>query len=443
MPIPEPRGDEDEKAYVSRCMGDDSMLSEHPDQEQRAAVCFKTFRKDNSDEKIVRRFDATPLPKATLTPEGYLKAPATRLARVGVQEYYEGGRLQRELRLPEHVFDPAYLDTLDGKPVVHRHPGNATGRVNAESARHLSRGVVTRPRADGDFVVGDVIVHDKDTVKAVREQGDQEISLAYDVRLVPIPGGVYKKDGSPFDGTKADYLQIPFMYNHAALEPKGRANDGTSDRPVRLRLDASLNQVVDAVDGPPKERLVKIQINGREHDVPDAAVSDIQAVIASASTAVNTVATEKKRADAAEGQVSEEKKRADAAAIRAEAAEKLVKAHQEREAATQREALIDEASTVLRKDRSDVERMKDDEIRRAMLARLAPELKLDASTSDDEVRAMLKLARVRPNPGITMTQLVAQSGERKEVRADASDNPLALAYKARDERNQKAFEGKD
>ena len=48
MPIPEPRSVEAEKAFISRCMGNSTMVKDFPEQDQRSAVCFDSFR-DNAD----------------------------------------------------------------------------------------------------------------------------------------------------------------------------------------------------------------------------------------------------------------------------------------------------------------------------------------------------------------------------------------------------------
>ena len=44
MPIPTPNANEDQSTFISRCMGDDTMNSEYPDQKQRAAVCHTSWR---------------------------------------------------------------------------------------------------------------------------------------------------------------------------------------------------------------------------------------------------------------------------------------------------------------------------------------------------------------------------------------------------------------
>lgn len=44
MPIPTPEKDEKEDDYISRCMGDEVMLKDYPDQKQRAAVCYSKHK---------------------------------------------------------------------------------------------------------------------------------------------------------------------------------------------------------------------------------------------------------------------------------------------------------------------------------------------------------------------------------------------------------------
>ena len=44
MPLPTPNQGESEQEFVSRCMGNDTVNEEFPDQEQRAAVCYRQWR---------------------------------------------------------------------------------------------------------------------------------------------------------------------------------------------------------------------------------------------------------------------------------------------------------------------------------------------------------------------------------------------------------------
>ena len=50
MPLPLPRGDESEQEFVSRFMGDEQAISDFPDESQRAAVAYKTYRDEEEME---------------------------------------------------------------------------------------------------------------------------------------------------------------------------------------------------------------------------------------------------------------------------------------------------------------------------------------------------------------------------------------------------------
>lgn len=43
MPIPQPKDTENKKEFVLRCMGDDTMVKEFPNQDQRLSVCSSTY----------------------------------------------------------------------------------------------------------------------------------------------------------------------------------------------------------------------------------------------------------------------------------------------------------------------------------------------------------------------------------------------------------------
>jgi len=51
MPIPKPNPGETEAKFISRCMGNDTMVREYPDQKQRAGVCYTQFRKAKESVK--------------------------------------------------------------------------------------------------------------------------------------------------------------------------------------------------------------------------------------------------------------------------------------------------------------------------------------------------------------------------------------------------------
>jgi hypothetical protein len=52
MPIPKPQKDEKQTDFISRCMSDEIMKKEYPEQAERTAVCFQQWKtKDKRDEK--------------------------------------------------------------------------------------------------------------------------------------------------------------------------------------------------------------------------------------------------------------------------------------------------------------------------------------------------------------------------------------------------------
>jgi hypothetical protein len=49
MPLPTPRGDESEQDFISRFMGNDEAISDFPDESQRAAVAYRTYRDEDAE----------------------------------------------------------------------------------------------------------------------------------------------------------------------------------------------------------------------------------------------------------------------------------------------------------------------------------------------------------------------------------------------------------
>ena len=51
MPLPIPSADESEQDFVSRFMGDEQAISDFPDEQQRAAVAYSTYRDEEMEEQ--------------------------------------------------------------------------------------------------------------------------------------------------------------------------------------------------------------------------------------------------------------------------------------------------------------------------------------------------------------------------------------------------------
>jgi hypothetical protein len=66
MPLPTPRGDESEQDFVGRFMGNDQAISDFPDETQRAAVAYRTYRDEDEMEELE-------LPGVSILEEGEAK----------------------------------------------------------------------------------------------------------------------------------------------------------------------------------------------------------------------------------------------------------------------------------------------------------------------------------------------------------------------------------
>lgn len=51
MPIPKPKDDEEKKDFISRCMGNPTMVEDYPDNKQRLAVCYASWEEEKGEEE--------------------------------------------------------------------------------------------------------------------------------------------------------------------------------------------------------------------------------------------------------------------------------------------------------------------------------------------------------------------------------------------------------
>ena len=51
MPMPKPAQDEGKQDFIDRCMGDDTMVSEYPENDQRLAVCYSLWDDKDKDQE--------------------------------------------------------------------------------------------------------------------------------------------------------------------------------------------------------------------------------------------------------------------------------------------------------------------------------------------------------------------------------------------------------
>jgi hypothetical protein len=148
----------------------------------RTALRQITFR--DTDFLTVERLG----PMQSLTPEGFLIVRGVPLARTGPQLYSDqeipikgdaSGRIIIE-RLPEDVFRPQTLASLQGKAVTLDHPDDD---VTPENYKALLVGTVINPRQGervfDNLLLGDLIIYDAAAIKAIRDKEVREVSVGY------------------------------------------------------------------------------------------------------------------------------------------------------------------------------------------------------------------------------------------------------------------------
>lgn len=336
----------------------------------------------------VKRLDRGEYRKAKKTPEGWLKADGY-LTRVGVFSYAQpDGTTQRELRLPEEVFRPESVQTFAQVPVTDSHPPEFLTGKNAGQYAVGSTGETIR--RDGQYMVGPLTVWKDDAVARIDSGQKQELSLGYlcDLEFKP---GVWKDDAGidhPYDA-----VQRNIRGNHVAIVSRGRAGPE-----ARIRLDAAeeVDEAPDRGKTPPTNKdeptMVKKNIDGVDADVSEQAAQLIDRANAKAAA---SLADAKAKADAAEAEHQKAKAKADALADELKKKEDALKdATDPAKVQAQIKARVDletKARAVLGVD-AKLDALDTRGVHTAVLAKLVPELKLDAAVADAYVQGRFDMA---------------------------------------------------
>lgn len=412
-------------------------------------------RTDAGEGETVLRYDGSRLGKAERTQVGGARIQA-RLSRTGILVYRNAdGSTRRELRLPEEVFKADSLATLTDAPVIDIR--DHTGLVTPETWKKAALGHAREARRDGDFVEGELVVQDKETLDAI-DRGDRtELSCGYSCRI--------DKTSGEYKGEPYDVVQRDIRYNHVALCPPNRGRAGPE---VRLRLDSDNNPAspwgvahLDQGDTDMKT----IRLDGKDYEIGSeahlakldemnkAAVAEVQAKLdakaADAATAATAKLAAEKARDEAQGRADGYKAELDK--VRADADEEKKKADEEEaEEERKRTKRVSNAfRTLVRAFGVRGVRFSEDDEKKmdAMLAGENPEreLMLDAikvrvptfdakDKSDDYVRSRFDavIESVRTDASIHgFTRTVIEEQTRTDA-DDGSDDPVTIAKKKRD-----------
>ena len=171
------------------------------------------------------RHDLVEIQAPTIDANGYLVADAyPTKAGVFVYRNPDTGVTTRELRHEDDVFDPASMESLKHRPIVHEHPANP---MHSRNTRILSRGHVGEnvERAEGDHLKANVIVTDAELIEKMNGKGKRQLSCGYTADVVEEKG--------KYKGLTYDHRQTKIRYNHLAAVWKGRAGPT-----AQIHLDA-------------------------------------------------------------------------------------------------------------------------------------------------------------------------------------------------------------
>ena len=336
------------------------------------------------------------------TASGGLRIPA-RVTRTGVLEYHDTeGNTWGEFRPADEVFAEDSLSTLKSAPVTQGHPGSL---VTPDTWKRLAVGNAGDDvRRDGEFVAVSVCVQDGATLELVRAKELVELSCGYSCDLDETPG--------TFEGKPYTRIQRSIRYNHVALGPEGWGRAGSD---VRLHLDSktalseplsdSATTVVDShhnsngkntmktaqstrKDGeaPPVESMKKdaeaMEKPMEGADVKkDADMAKAQATIEALTAALADMAK----------QIAELKAELDKAqteeTAEGEVTEEMVPPAVQDSIASKRLALLDTARAVMGAD-ADLAGKGSAEIKRAVVSKTFPSVKLDAKSSAETVETL-------------------------------------------------------
>jgi len=194
------------------------------------------------------RYDKGVIKQKNFTSEGFLKVDAV-FTRTGVFDYRNNdGSIRKELRHPEDVFKDDSLKSMEMLPITLNHPKERV--VDVENARKVQVGFTgEKINHDGTLISGTVLITDSNAIKAIEEDGVEELSLGYQVKLI--------EDKGEFRGERHDVRQTEIIYNHLALVPNGRAGV------AKLHLDAADAVQTESTikkDSKPKPRRTKMEM---------------------------------------------------------------------------------------------------------------------------------------------------------------------------------------
>ena len=283
--------------------------------------------------------------QAIKTDEGFVR-DAPIIGRTGILEYRNvDGSIRREYRPPEEAFNADSLASIRGKPITLGHHGLVSS-ANYRETKPVGT-VISDGRQDGNNIRADVVIYSLDT-------DDRELSCGYQTELEETPG--VTEDGQHYDA-----IQRNIVYNHLAIVPRGRAGN------ARLNMDGE--QILES-EVEKMSKKIKLD-NGIEYDVPAEVEVAFGAMIAKADEQKKELDAMTAKFDSATAEI--EKLKQDAAKAEADFKAKFDDAVK----------TTIELRTIAQKHGIEkADEMSNDEIKKAVVAKVHPKLSLDGKSAE-------------------------------------------------------------
>lgn len=306
---------------------------------------------------------------AVITDEGYIRANAI-VTRTGVFNYRNAdGSLRRELRHPDDVLHEDSISTMSMIPMTNGHPHQKL--VTAENFKTLSIGFTGETiKKDGNFILANFLITDRDGVEAVTKFGRKELSLGYTVDLVD-EKGIY-------EGEEYDARQTNIRYNHLAIVDSARAG-----KEARIALDSNdAEQIINNEDQMAKRR---VKIDQEEVYVEPATADYIERL----EEDLKNLKDERDRVQAEIDMIRDKLEKAEARDVvdideKDMAKEEKVEAKMDsadfKKAVASRVKLLKNASQVLPYDDVKLDDMSDLDIKKEIVLKINSNIKLDGKS---------------------------------------------------------------
>jgi hypothetical protein len=195
MPLPTPKPDESRDEWLERCMGNEAMNTEFPDQEQRAAVCNRTWQEAQADKG------------------GEIETKSLESLEIKNESTGEVEAIIATLEVVDKDFEVITKDAIPsgskvtmssyGHDIVGGLMGGGTlpvgrGKVFVEDNKAIFRGKI--------FVTTD---RGRDTLEVLKEMGaDQQWSFGFRVIGSEVPDEKWSKRGAQRILTKLDVFEV-------------------------------------------------------------------------------------------------------------------------------------------------------------------------------------------------------------------------------------------